>query len=408
MPRLRAVDPTGVRDRARQNRAIANDARILDAAVSVLADDGWEDASVLHISEVCGLARRTVLNRYGDRAGVAAAAWSARLAPRLSDALNAVIDAASPVEPHPQVLADALEPFIDADTHLRAAGEVLIVSGYQPDLRRVVAETLSEAVEPALSPTASPLSRADAARRAFVVSLALGALVEGRTFPDGIVMDVTADLGAIADALATRQPPTSLPSVEMAHLDETVVPDSDEAVARLLSAMLRLVGDHGYEATTIDRITREAGFSSGTLFGRYESKRSLFLDATARMLAQAEARNHAVLRELGSQYSPGIADAVMTREFMSVQRRRMRTITLEQYRLAWHDADVLSTFTSLHEAIVERLSATLLDLTDAQVRGRSFIGLARGIGMGLLANLLPSTSDLPYDVVSVPLMDDLV
>lgn len=392
--------------RVRQGRAVANDARILDAAESVLADDGWEDTSVLRVAEYSGLSRRAVLSRYGDRAGVAAAVWTQRLSPPVITALEAVVAQSHPsASPNPHALVTALEPFLDPSPTMRAAAEVLIVSSFQPDVHAAMQSTLTAPLTAWLTPSRSGVSRAVAARNGAAIALALGCLVEARAYPDGIDMEITADLAQLSSALHSAVTAQRLPADRATYLDAEPVVHDDPGMAAMLGATLRLVGRDGYDAATIDRIAAECGRTSGFIFGHYRHKRDLFLDATARLLAQAEANGFAFQSQIAERTSWGVADATMLREIMRPERRSVRTITLEQYRLSWHDDDVHAAFLAPRATAIKRIMESDPDMTERQARGRAFIGLARGIGYGLLAQLHPDAHGLPHDVVSVPLID---
>lgn len=386
---------------------MANDARILDAAESVLAEDGWEDTSVLRVAEHAGLSRRAVLSRYADRPGIAAATWSQRLSAPVITALEAVVAAGS--QPHdaadPRPLDEALEPFLDPSPAMRAAAEVLIVSSFQPEVHDAVHSTLTAPLTAWLTPAGSAMSSADAARNGAAIALALGCLVEARAYPDGIDMEITADLAQISSALQQDVRPQRLPADRADYLDAEPVVHDDPGMAAMLGATLRLVGRDGYDAATIDRIAAECGRTSGFIFGHYRHKRDLFLDATARLLAQAEASSFAFQSQVAERTSWGIADATMLREIMRPEHRAVRTITLEQYRLSWHDDDVHAAFLAPRATAIERIMESDPEMTERQARGRAFIGLARGIGYGLLAQLHPDAHALPHDVVSVPLID---
>lgn len=393
--------------RVRQGRAVANDTRILDAAESILADDGWEDASVLRVAEHAGLSRRAVLSRYGDRSGVAAAVWSSRLAAPVNAALEKLVAARSQYSDSGDApaLVAALEPFLDPSPTLRATAEVLIVSSFESRVHQAVQSTLTAPLESWLTPIRGRLSRVDAARNSAVIALALGFLVESRSYPDGIDMDIAGDVIQISRALEREVTPRRLPADRAAYLDAEPVLDPDPGMAAMLAATLRLVGRDGYEAATIDRIAAECGRTSGFIFGHYRHKRDLFLDATERLLAQAEASGFDFQSGIARRTSWGVADATMIREFMRPEHRSVRTITLEQYRLSWHDDDVHAAFIQPRTTAVKRIREGDPALTPRQARGRAFVSLARGVGYGLLAQLHPEAYALPIDVVSIPLIE---
>lgn len=391
--------------RVRQARARANDALILEAGEAILADDGWEDASVLRVADRAQLSRRAVLSRYGDRTGVAAEVWRERLSAEVRDALGGVIDACRR-DGGPTDLArlrEALAPFLDPSTTMRAAAEVIAISSFQRDIAEAVNSSMADDWQRWLIPAERGLSSNEAARHAFLIALSLGLLFEGRGFPDGTDMDLDPTLMAVTAALNADLAPTRLPATRATYLDEEPVLDDEPGIAALLAATLSLVGREGYEAATLDRIAAECGRTSGFIFGHYPNKRVLFIDATDRLLPQANANAQAFMGTLADEYSWGVADAALTREFLRPEHRALRTISIEQYRLSWHDPDFLDAFHRPRAEMVASLTATQPDLTPRVARGRAFIAFARGIGYGLLGQLHPPSSDLPHDVMSRPL-----
>ena len=401
------MTPPSMAPRVRQDRARANDDVILDAALATLAEDGWEESSVLRVAERAGLSRRPILNRYGDRAGLICAVWTERLAPPLLQALGAVMASRPPIgaSTDPAPLSAALGSFLEPPPALRAAAEVLIVASYQPDLARVVHDSMSMQLAAWMTPTRGGLSRADAARNAALTALALGTLIEARTYPDGLDADLTPAIAEMTRALAQDAVPRRLPQDRASFLLADAHLHPDPGMNAMLTATLRLVGRDGYEAATIDRIAAECGRTSGFIFGHYRNKRELYLDASARALAAAEQDSEDFMVGLAQRHSRGIAYAVLTREVMRPAMHPVRTNTLEQYRLAWHDADFLAAFTGAREQSLERSTERESLHTPQQAQAESFTDLARGIGYGVLAQLHPQVCELPHDVVTIPLID---
>lgn len=394
------------RSRVRQRRSIANDRAAIDATVALLDTGGWEACSVLSIAESCGLSRTPILERFGDRTGVAAAAWDERLAPVMRQALvGALRTVGTPENPTDAAeLLASFEPFFDPDANMRAAGEILLVSRYVEPLAQAVASTVGAELDGWLAPRPGRLTREQAARRAMVVILAVGMLIEVRTgHPAPGIAD---EIESFARALDTRVPAVRLPSTRALHLVNPPAFDLDDpALADLLTATLHEVGNRGYEAATLRRIALASGFSKGLVFARYASKRDLFLDATDRMLLLAAQANEAFQQQVAMSTSAGIADATITRETMRPEVRHIRTITTEQFRLAWHDDQMQSTFKAVQDAMSKGLLEASPTLTPARAQGRVFVEFARGIGMGVVADLHADAWKLPYDVVLVPLID---
>lgn len=386
--------------RSRQARSVANDDRILEAAVRLLDREGWEGCSVARVAEVAGLSRPPILNRYVNRTGVVEAVWRERLLRPVRDSLLACINAVSRRDA--QALQDSLAACQDPDPLLRAGIEVILVSRYEDRLRPCVIQTLD--LDAFVSPNSGRLTGADAARNAFVLSLALGMLVESRRIGAWDQIDTTDDIARIARAIGADIESTPLPTERAEHLFQPPDFDVDSApLAAVLGATLTEVGELGFEGATLQRIARESGYSTGVVFQHYEGKRDLFLDATMRMLTNAQRHNLAYLSSIAEQHGPGIADATMMREFLRPELRSVRTITLEQYRMAWHDPIMEGPFRDAQHDFVEATLQMNPTMSRAQAQSRAFIALSRGIGIGVLADLTPDAWKLPYDVVTVPL-----
>lgn len=397
-----------VRSRTRQRRSIANDRAAIDATVALLDTGGWEACSVLSIAQACGLSRTPILERFGDRTGIAAAAWDERLAPVMRQALvGALRTVGTPENPTDAAeLLASFEPFFDPDANMRAAGEILLVSRYIEPLAQAVASTVGAELDRWLAPRPGRLTRDQAARHAMVAILALGMLIEVRTGHPASATGIAAEIESFARALDTRVPAVRLPSTRALHPVSPPAFDLDDpALADLLTATLHEVGDRGYEAATLRRIALASGFSKGLVFARYASKRDLFLDATDRMLLLAARANEVFQQQVATSTSAGIADATITRETMRPEVRRIRTITTEQFRLAWHDDQMQATFKAVQDAMSTDLCDASPTLTPATAQGRVFVEFARGIGMGVVADLHADAWKLPYDVVLVPLID---
>lgn len=402
-PRIRLMQPLAPAPRVRQGRAIANDIRILDAAESILAKDGWQSASVLAVAERAGLSRRAVLSRFADRPGLVVEVWGQRLATPLIEALATVVRSRTASDP--SAFVSEVQAFLQPSQQLQAAAELLIVSSFQQSVKDAVDATLGCALEEWLTPKSGGPSRANAARNAAALALALGVLIETRSYPDDFEMDLDRELTQIATALGMESTPRRLPADRATFLDEEPVLDTDPGMSAVLAATLRLVGRDGYEAATVDRIALECGRTSGFIFGHYANKRELFLDATGRLLAQAEENAFEFQARIAERTSWGVADATMLREIMRPEHRQVRTVTLEQYRLSWHDDDIRAAFLTPRATAIQRIMEEEPSLTKRQARGRGFIGLARGIGYGMLAQLHTYACALPTDVVSIPLVD---
>jgi AcrR family transcriptional regulator len=390
----------------RQARSIRNDERILDAATAITADEGWAGLLPSRVAERAGLSHPTVLARFTDRSAIGAAVWRERLAAPFVDKLQAVLEAAGLLgkgEPDAVQLGRAMQPFLEPNAAMSAAVELLVESYFNAEVRAAVADTLGTALSQWLTPVPRRLTRADAARRSFILITALGVLLESRRQPDQRY-ELSREWQRICDALQAPESIEKLPKVHYEHWDGIVDLDTGDALLdRLLEATREEIGRKGYEATTVDSIARAAGRTKGLVFSRYPSKRQLFNDAVDRYAKAMYNLNEQAWGEMLEVTSVGTAEAVLYREFMRPGREHINGFALEQYRLAWHDADMRHAVSdAMSEVIAGRIEAEPERPVD-ELRAQIFIDVAQGIGVLLMPVCYPDAWTLPYQHMTVPL-----
>ena len=391
----------------RQARSIRNDGRILDAGYQLLAQHGWSNLTFPPVAHLAGLSQRPVRDRFADRSELTAAVWTQRIHPELVGDLVALQDASDLAikAGESQALLEGLEPFHRPEPRMRAAMEVLIVAGFDPIVRGALDSTLLPHLRRWMTPGFEGLTRADAARRAYIACTALGMVVTGLQFgPDQPRLEV--EVRRLASALATRGEPADQPSATADHVDVgtefgTGDPDWDD----LLQATLDQVGTRGYDAATTAAIARASGHTEGFLFARYASKIDLFFDATQRMLSRNAAANIEFQEAVAAMSSPGIGEAVIMREFMRPGRERLRLINLEQYRVSWQDGRFQRMMNQGLEPFMDAVAASMSEASPAEARAAALMELVRGVGPVVLSHLIPESWDLPFDVVTVPLLN---
>jgi len=186
------------------------------------------------------------MRRYATVSQMAADAWRYRLAAPLVEALTEVLAAC----PSPSQPADAarfhnsLLRFARPDAVLQAAAELLIVARYEPDLAQAVHEAVDPLFDMWLTPVAGRLTRAQAARHAFVLQVALGMLLQDRIFIDTRSLDFTIESAELVAALSTHASPERLPTRRASHLDESPDFSTDDPLrANILRATLSVIGE---------------------------------------------------------------------------------------------------------------------------------------------------------------------
>ena len=89
----------------------------------------------------------------------------------------------------------------------------------------------------------------------------------------------------------------------------------------------------------------------------------------------------------------------------SAGREIERVIGLEQYRLTRHHEQLRADVEAEQAAVQSAYLESLAHLPQAEARARLHLELAMGMGTVLLSQLVVNSWQLPYDVITVPLID---
>jgi len=109
---------------------------------------------------------------------------------------------------------------------------------------------------------------------------------------------------------------------------------------------------------------------------------------------------------LEEQYGAGVTEAVMVREILRPEFAHQRSVSVEELRVSWHDAELLVKQEETFAAFVTQQSEANPEWTAVTSQARVHMGLATGFGVMLLGIVAPDAGSLPYDVVTIPLLGE--
>lgn len=310
------------------------------------------------------------------------------------------------VGPSAPWLDAALDAFARPGVPMKAAVELLISSQFDSALAQAVEEHCSVRVKEWCTPHRKSPTAQVAAQRAYLICVMLGyVLVHQR--PGAEQLDLRPQTSEIFDVLLAPSEPTRLPSDRAEYLDERVPFDTgDAALDALLQATLTEIAARGFDRTTTLDIARAAGCSEGLIFGRYDSKLELFLDASRRQQALALRLYNDFQASARAAHGMGIADALAIREVQRPEIRLQRATYLEQIRLSWHDEGLRVALEAEFEQFADDAVESDPTWTPAVSDEALHFSLALGQGLALLPVLDPAVWKLPYDVLTIPMAQD--
>lgn len=405
IPTLAHEDGGTPSTRGRSSRARATDDRLMDATCAVILESGWDSLALTSVAEKAGVSTRPLYDRFADRSELAIACWRDRASAPLREHLMRLLELSAEA---PKALADpaaiigAYRALTQPQGLLIVAAELLCAAVFDDRLRAVIAQDAGQWLG-RWCVVSGEVSPARAAQSAYVVASGLGLLLGSRrTGMDQV--DVTGPATDLLTALSQPSSPARLPRWNADHMAVPEVNPADPGFDRLLAATLWVVSQVGYADATLPRIVSAAGVSQGLLYGRFSSKLEAFIAATDHRHEGGLLRNAEESARLARDFGPGIADAVMWREFTRAEHRGGRALAVEQLRVGWREPE-LRERTDAAEAIFANELMKAGGITDRDA-GLAEIhwDLALGFGAYVLPEVLPGISQLPFDVVTVPLL----
>ncbi len=391
--------------RARSARAFVTDRQVLDAGFAVILESGWDGLSVLACAMKAGLSSKAVNDRHASVSHLGVAVWQDSAGPALRDALVMVMEAMLPVDGSASdvhAATRAVTSLARPDDSLIVAGELLAAAVFDAVLREAIAADLQEWLGAWCIP-ASKVTSARAAQGVYTLVAALGLLFAFRRAGAGKVK-LSAQVEQLAQALGNPAKPSKLPGLEAKHMRlDPPGPVADEHDA-LLAATVLEVAAHGYAGATLVRIMAATNSTEGLLYSRYDSKIELFVAATKWRTEFGFMANLNWFRVVSEKVGPGLADAVVWREYLRPEHVLGRGLAIEQVRTGWREP----LLQEVNDAAEAELAKTMQKANPALSRSVVLANLHWDISLGYGAELVPSffpdAWKLPFDVVAVPML----
>lgn len=376
-------------------------ARVL-AAMKYAQALGWSGLPTGDVPADHGLWSADAAQPRADRVANLIDDWRTQCVEPLRTALTTLVDVGSAPHVDVDALLHAFEPFVCPTDTLCRAVELLVVSAYTPPLAAAIEASLGADLDAWVTPVRGRVTRTMAVEGAFLVGLGLGLVTEAWHAGDH-GLELRSQVDALAHALEHPVRAVRLPAMRANHLDAQPVCDTgDPDLDRVLIATLECVGELGLDACMVDVIAAATGMSAEKITRRHETVRAIFIEASDRMLSPAVQLNNEYQAEVGLAHPAAIAEACLLREFMRPERRRMRTITFEQLRLAIDDVELRHAIAEALSQRASEIAAASPGLTKNAVRASLMVENAVSTGLAMLAQLRPPVWELPFDVILVP------
>jgi AcrR family transcriptional regulator len=382
--------------RRRSSRALANDAAIRDAAITLILSSGIDAISFRDVGREAGLTHGALYARFEDVEELLVDLWTEVLshrAIRMFEAARAA--AADPSEASVGALLDFVRNAEPVDV---AAVQVLLLS------RRFV--VLFEEVEVFIHDYLE--SPGDLSRALHSRALALFSLVSAKIFTNsefGLNSERIDFLQPVLiDALKT-DPEDVLP-VPLAEPEDRVIPEpTSDLRSQLAYYTFSAVGRSGYTRATISRISRRSNCSPGAIYKLYPSKEDLVIAATRSIMrapwitlgSVAEIMNEGMMTQL---LYAGASD----------QNTLRKNFVLEMSMASYHNAKLRGAVAAQLE-LIESVAPMIADISDEERKHFQYMlreVVLLVLGVSFLSTVTRAISQMDFNQFTEPFRRSLI
>ena len=377
--------------RAKSASTIANDKKILDAALSVAHKHGLANLRFSHVIEKTGLSSGALYARYVDHADMVAALWDERLnepTMALLDYLCAALPAASGVES--RNLAVRIANLTKEET---VGLEAIMIARRLPELDELVARDLETWTNRSGYASAPMPERI---RIAVSLSSTFGCVFNSQIDPS--IEDWAAIFPIYSKALEKDLKSTQAMPDKMKG--EPVVAKTGDALRdALIDATAAVIARSGTDGATLARIARRARLTSGAVYTLYEGKDALIEDALRELLNTAATESAQVVSAGAAIGDEAGATATLYTLAFAQERKQWRQFRLEVTLSARTNRAVKTILVQSYRSSVARYQKLYDGRTDMSpnlLTSITRVGRSVPTGLSLAELVLPDIESLDF------------
>jgi len=379
--------------RTRSAATLANDKKILDAAVAEAHSVGLDSVGFGAVGKRAGVTTGAMYARYVDARDMLAVMWTERLSGPTLQLLSECIErmAAEPGRSG----ADLAKRLASPPKAVVLGVEALMAARRIPELEEVMVDDVAAMLR---STSVSVDSGADGLvrlRGALALATGLGCVVNNFWERETNEWSLILDFYSFAASMMT--PSSSVESGRVPPAPIVVETDSD-----LRNVLIRAVGDvvarSGVEAATVARIARRARMTTGAVYTIYASKDELLLDAMEQMLASAASDVSTVVRAGAKTDTVADATANVFALALAPERRPWRQFRLETYLSARTDKSVAAVVRKIQKRGLARYRELYAEqgMSEETVRLLSRVGQNQPLGFTIVEQYVPDFATFDF------------
>lgn len=363
---------------------MANDLRILEAALTVLRSDGYDGLGMSHVARAAGLNSTGALyGRFENVAELAVWVWTERASCALRAASERALALLELTEVDEAALTEGqavASLLTDPPDDLRAAFELLAVAPRVEELDEVVRPDVEALVAAAGGLPGAPDRRRAQVLGQLALAWGIGLVSLPATGPElGWWMALVGSVGLAQDRTRLRKAGDPVPVVPPAPATGEPVRDV------VLDAAASVVARTGFERATVSRIARRAGYSTGVIYEYYDRKDDMIAELVEVLLDQlytsiAERDGELIAEGRLAELSGSLLAAYVQPEARALQR-----LKVELYLAAAHQPAIAEALghvlVHLGSAVQNRLEAAGLSPEEASLAPAAGRAIDHGIAL---------------------------
>jgi AcrR family transcriptional regulator len=398
-----SLDNRPVVTRARSQRSIENDGRINRAAISVANKNGIDGLTLSEVAKRAQLTTGALYGRFEDNEDLQVHLVTDEVAPKLKAFLDRAVRECRESNDSPSLL-DHLSLDTRNDPSVALGVESLVAAQRNDALAEILLPVVASWLESyGIHERATPV---ELAKSAVTLALVLGTVMH--RFVDDEFEQWPMALPTLTRAIAGASP--SSKSAD-AYSYTSISADTGNAVRdALIMTTAEIIGKVGYERTTVARLARRSGLTTGSIYNVYPSKQDLIVDSIDTLLRRTRQESLDFEFEGLSRRNLGFGFAAHFAAASDVDRRQWHRFRHEAFVAARTNSVIRKTIRNVHrdEVNVAVDLFSVMNLPLSLIQAITATSQALSLGYSLIIQLAPVAKHGDYEATSESFFREIV
>jgi AcrR family transcriptional regulator len=381
--------------RARSQRSIENDGRIIRSAISVANKNGLDGLALSEVAKKAQLTTGALYGRFEDNEDLLVNLVTDEIAPKLKRFLDQAMHECREMN-NSSTLVDHLSLDTRNDPCVALGVEGLVAAQRNDALAEILLPEVAGWLDSyGINENANPV---DIAKSAVTLALIFGTVMH--RFVDDEFEQWPLALPTLASGISRA---TSSSKSADAYSYSSISADTGNAVRdALIMTTADIIAKVGYERTTVARIARRSGLTTGSIYNVYLSKQDLIVDSIDTLLRrtrqesldfESEGLNR---RDLGFGFAAHFAAANIA------DRRQWHRFRHEAFIAARTNSVVRKTIRQVHrdELAVAVDLFSVMNVPRELIQAITATSQALSLGFSLVIQLAPMATRGDYQAIS--------